>query len=80
LHNTQYNKKGKREEYSKGNVKEIRKGKLIGLSNGKVGRLCGSTGNYFYIHNREKKRESGKEIKFISKNFIIKGKAWILGY
>ena len=81
LHDTQAGKGGKRAEYSKGTVRRVTKGRLVGFEKGKIGRICGRTGEYYFYHDREGKRKTGKEIKFISTQFIIKkGDAFPLGH
>lgn len=72
LHDTQPTKGGKRAEYSKGTVIKITKGRLLGFEKGKIGRICGRTGEYYFYHDGEGKRKTGKEVRFISTQFIMK--------
>ena len=72
LHDTQPAKGGVRANYSKGTVQGLRKGLLVGLKNGKTGRLCGETGGSFYYHKEGKKRGLAKKLVWISSNFITR--------
>lgn len=72
LHDTQPAKGGVRAKYSKGTVQGLRKGLLVGLKNGKIGRLCGETGGSFYYHKEGKKRGLTKKLAWISSNFVTR--------
>ena len=58
--------------FTPGTVQGLRKGLLVGLKNGKTGRLCGETGGSFYYHKEGKKRGLAKKLVWISSNFITR--------
>jgi len=69
LHDTQFSKGGKRDKYSEGNFKGIRKGSIC-----EFGQVVGGTKNTAYIRNSDNKRigKSLKKINWYSKKFKIK--------
>lgn len=72
LHDIQPGKRGVREKYSRGTVFGLRKGLLIGTSSGKSGRLCGEyRGSYRYYDERGK-RQSARQLTWISTHFIVR--------
>lgn len=72
LHDTQPAPGGIREPYSRGTVFGLRKGLLVGTLKGKVGQLCGEyLGGYRY-YDKEGKRQSAKQIGWISTGFITR--------
>jgi hypothetical protein len=72
LHDTQYNKDGIREKYSCGNVKGIKKGRMIGTKNGNIGQLCGKDNEKYKYYNNKDKRLATVKIIWIENQFKIK--------
>lgn len=72
LHDTQPAKGGIRERYSRGTVFGLRKGLLIGLRNGKAGRLCGEYKGGFRYYEVSGKRCSAKRLMWVSSNFFCR--------
>ncbi len=72
LHDSQFRKGGKRDKYSTGNFKGIRKGSIC-----EFGQVVGGTKNYAYIRNSKNVRigKSLKKIDWFSKSFKIKNLA-----
>ena len=72
LHDSQFSKGGKRDKYSTGNFKGIRKGSIC-----KFGQIVGGTKNYVYIRNSDNIRivKSLNKISWFSKSFKIKNSA-----
>ncbi len=68
LHDTQPKKGGKRDKYSTGNFKGIRKGTIC-----EFGQIVGGTKNIFYIRNSEKKLIGRTKINWLSHGFKLKG-------
>ncbi len=73
LFDTQCKKGGIREKYSTGVVFGLRKGLLVGFSNGRVGRLDGATGNSLYYTSQGMKRTACvmNKLQFVSSNFNV---------
>jgi hypothetical protein len=74
LHDTQPAKGGIRAPYSKGTVRGLHKGLLVGV-NGKVGQLCGELKNAFRYYDTKGKRGSVKKFGWVSTNFVTRGGA-----
>lgn len=72
LHDTQPAKSGIRSPYSRGTVFGLHKGLLIGLSNGKQGRLCGEIKGGYRYYGVNGSRQSTKKLSWISTHFITK--------
>jgi hypothetical protein len=72
LHDTQPAKGGLRANYSKGTVFGLRKGLLIGASKGRQGRLCGELKGSYRYYNESGKRQSAKQLTWISSQFVVK--------
>ena len=72
LHDTQPAKGGVREPYSKGTVFGLRKGLLVGTSKGKFGRLCGEYKGSSRYYDSKGKRQTTKQLAWISTQFIRK--------
>lgn len=72
LHDTQYNKDGIREKYSCGNVKGIKKGRIIYNKKGKNGQLCGPERGRFRYYDINRKRQVMTDILFVCNIFLIK--------
>jgi len=72
LHDSQFSKGGKRDKYSTGNFKGIRKGSIC-----EFGQIVGGTRNYVYIRNSDNIRivKSLNKISWFSKSFKIKNSA-----
>ena len=73
MHDTQPTKGGIRAPYSKGTVRGLRKGLLIGVKKS-VGQLCGELKNAFRYYDAKGKRGSTKAISWLSSNFVTKRK------
>lgn len=73
LHDTQPAKGGLRADYSKGTVFRLRKGLLIGASRGRQGRLCGETKGSYRYYDERGRRQSVKQLTWISSHFVVKG-------
>jgi hypothetical protein len=73
LHDTQAAKGGIRASYSKGTVRGLRKGLLVGVKN-KVGQSCGELKNAFryYDAKAKGKRGSVKKLAWVSTNFVTR--------
>ncbi|MBS1807579.1 MAG: RRXRR domain-containing protein [Acidobacteria bacterium] len=71
LHDTQFNKHGKREGYSRGTVFGLRKGLLIGTKRGR-GRLCGKDRNSFLYRDENGKRQAARRLLWVSSQFITR--------
>ena len=71
LHDTQPAKGGIRAPYSKGTVRGLRKGLLVGVKN-KVGQLCGELKNAFRYYDTKGKRGSVKAFSWVSTNFVTR--------
>jgi len=72
LHCSQPAKGGVRALYSRGTVFGIRKGMLVGISNGNMGCLCGAyqgTYRYYDIHG---KRQATKRLLWVSNHFMTR--------
>ena len=72
LHYAQPAKGGVRALYSRGTVFGIRKGMLVGISNGNMGCLCDAyqgTYRYYDIHG---KRQSTKRLRCVSNHFMTR--------
>lgn len=72
LHDTQFASGSIRDNYSRGTVLELRKGLLIGTTRGKIGRLCGENNNSYRYYDAEGKRQSTKQLAWISGNFVTR--------
>jgi len=72
LHDSQFSKGGKRDKYSTGNFKGIRKGTMC-----EFGQIVGGTKNIVYIRNSDNIRigKSLNKINWFSKSFKIKNSA-----
>lgn len=75
LHDTQPAKGGVRAPYSRGTVRGLRKGLLVGVKN-KVGQLCGELKNAFRYYNAKGKRGSVKSFTWVSSNFVTRRSAF----
>ena len=71
LFDTQFKKGGIKDKFTKGTVLGLRKGLLIGFKN-KVGKLCGEYKTYFRYYDFLGKRQTMRNLDWISSNFIIK--------
>ena len=71
LHDTQPAKGGIRAPYSKGTVRGLRKGLLVGVKS-KVGQLCGELKNAFRYYNAKGERGSAKSFAWVSSNFVTR--------
>ena len=74
LFDEQFKVGGTKDKYSSGTVDSIRKGTLIGFSNGKFGKFVGTTGESYYFRKEGNKRQSGlkKNLAFVSSDFLIR--------
>lgn len=72
LHDTQPAKGGVRAPYSRGNVRGLRKGLLIGAANGKTGHLCGINNGGYRYYDVNGQRQSTKGVRWISSEFVIR--------
>lgn len=69
LHDYKIQKGGIREKYSTGTILNLKKGLLIGVKNGTIGRLCGKVNQYFYYHDSLGKRKRTSKIIWISNHW-----------
>ena len=74
LYDTKFHKGHIKPKYSRGIVDTIRKGILIGFSDGRYGKFVGTTGNSYYFRKEGTNRLSGlkKNLCFISSNFLVR--------
>lgn len=72
LHDTQPAKGGKRDFFTKGTVRGLRKGLLICSSTGVIGRLCGDRAGNFRFYDLKDKRLVAKSLKWVSSQFVMK--------
>ena len=72
LHDTQPAKGGIRAPYSRGTVLGLRKGLLVGLPNGGVGRLCGAINGAYRYYKSDGKRGQVKQLAWVSNHFITR--------
>lgn len=72
LHDTQFAQGGIREPYSRGTVFGLRKGLLVGTSRGKTGQLCGENNGSYRYYDKDNKRQSAKQLVWISGNFVTR--------
>lgn len=75
LHVTQPSIGGIRKDYSRGIVRGLRKGLLIGTLGCRIGQLCGEIQDGYRYYNKAGNRPSTRKLVWISSQFIIrKGK------
>lgn len=72
LHDTQAAGGGIRATYSRGTVFGVQKGVLVGVANGKTGRLCGELNGKYRYHDKLGKRQVTRKLMWISRNFIVR--------
>jgi len=72
LHDTQPAKGNVRAFYAKGTVFGLRKGLIIGLSNGNSGQLCGEYNGKYRYYDSGRKRGSSNKITWVSSNFFTR--------
>ncbi len=67
LHDTQFSKGGRRDKYSTGNFKGIKKGSIC-----EFGQIVGGTKKTYFIRNSDNKRIGRNNISWLSHNFKLK--------
>ncbi len=72
LHRALPAKGGLRRVYAKGTVAGLRKGLLIGLLNGKTGRLCGEYARGYHFYGSTGVRSTAKRLAWVSSAFIVR--------
>jgi hypothetical protein len=72
LHAIEPSPGGARESVAHGAVNGLRRGLLIGLPKGKRGQLFGEVQGRYRYHDEIGKRQSAKEIRWISSNFVLR--------
>lgn len=70
LHYLQHSRGGVKQYYSKGTLFGIRKGKLVGANNNKVGMLSGHSIHGFVVQNASNKGFHSVKLKWVSKGFL----------
>ena len=68
-HDTQAAKGGVRAPYSHGIVRGLRKGLLIGTTQGKSGRLCGTCRDAYRYYDQAGKRHVARTVAWVSSNY-----------
>jgi RRXRR protein len=70
LHDSNTAKGEQRVPYSRGTVRGLRKGLLIGTPTGKTGRLCGVYRDAYRFYDREGKRQVTKTLAWVSATYL----------